>query len=373
MRIGMGENLTYKDAGVDTKEGELAVNLMKEHVQKTYDKGVLSGLGGFGSLYQPDLSGIDTPVLVAGSDGVGTKLMIAFMMDKHDTVGQDCVAMCVNDVLCQGAKPLFFLDYIATGRVDAGKIADIVRGVADGCLLAGCALVGGETAEMPGLYGADEYDMAGFCVGLVDRDTIIDGKDVRKGDVIRGRKSRGLHSNGFSLVRKILFDIAGLKVTDRPEGLCGSAPGEILPGSPSSGALSCEETLPEAPSLGEILLTPTRIYTKQVQTILGVTRPKALIHITGGGFFENIPRVLPSGLGVRIRKDAWERPKIFDLIQKLGGIGEKELFSTFNMGIGLMAIVSGDAVQPVLAALAAQGEEASAIGEVISGEGVMVL
>ena len=341
----MEGKLTYKDAGVDTKEGELAVKLMKEDVKRTFDKGVLSGIGGFGSLYMPDLTGFSAPVLVAGSDGVGTKLMIAFLMDKHDTIGQDCVAMCVNDVLCQGAKPLFFLDYIATASVEAEKIAKIVSGIADGCVLAGCSLVGGETAEMPGLYKTGEYDIAGFCVGIVDRDRIINGQDIEEGDVIIGIKSSGIHSNGFSLVRKVLLDIAGLKLTDKPEELDGLA-------------------------LGEVLLTPTRIYTKQVQTILGRTRPKALIHITGGGFYENIPRVMPPGLGARIRKEAWAPPKIFGMIQRLGDIEEKEMFSTFNMGIGLMAVVDKTAATPVVELLSAGGEAAAVIGEVSLGSGV---
>jgi len=343
----MDNKLTYKDAGVDTKAGGLAVKLMKEHVKNTYDKGVLSGIGGFGSLYMPDLTGVSAPVLVAGSDGVGTKLMIAFMMDKHDTVGQDCVAMCVNDVLCQGAKPLFFLDYIATGRVEAEKIAEIVCGIADGCIIGECALVGGETAEMPGLYKPGDYDLAGFCVGLVDRDLIIDGAGVEEGDVIIGVKSSGLHSNGFSLARKALFEVAGLKPDDKPEEL-------------------------EGLTLGEVLLTPTRIYTKQVRTILGRTQPKALIHITGGGFYENIPRVMPSGLGARIRKETWVRPKIFDLIQKIGNIDEKEMFSTFNMGIGLMAVVDKKTATPVIELLAAEGEAAAEIGEIALGEGVTI-
>jgi len=343
----MKEGLTYKGAGVDTAEGEHAVKLMKEHVKKTFDKGVLSDIGGFGGLYMPDLTGISAPVLVSGTDGVGTKLMVAFMMDKHDTVGQDCVAMCVNDVLCQGAKPLFFLDYIATGRVRAEKIAEIVKGVADGCLLAECALIGGETAEMPGLYEEDEYDLAGFCVGLVDRDRIVDGRDVKEGDVIIGVKSSGLHSNGYSLARKVLFEIAGYKPEDRPEEL-------------------------EGLSVGEALLTPTRIYTKQVKTILGRTQPKALIHITGGGFYENIPRVMPSGLGARIRKESWEQPKIFDLIRKIGGIEEKEMYSTFNMGIGLMAVVGKEVATPVIELLASDGDAAAVIGQVSLGSGVSI-
>jgi len=343
----MKEGLTYKSAGVDTAEGEHAVKLMKEHVKKTFDKGVLSDIGGFGGLYMPDLTGMSAPVLVSGTDGVGTKLMVAFMMDKHDTVGQDCVAMCVNDVLCQGAKPLFFLDYIATGRVRAEKIAEIVKGVADGCLLAECALIGGETAEMPGLYEEDEYDLAGFCVGLVDRDRIVDGRDVKEGDVIIGVKSSGLHSNGYSLARKVLFEIAGFKPEDKPEELDGL-------------------------SVGEALLTPTRIYTKQVKTILGRTQPKALIHITGGGFYENIPRVMPSGLGARIRKESWEQPKIFDLIRKIGGIEEKEMYSTFNMGIGLMAVVGKEVATPVIELLASGGDAAAVIGQVSLGSGVSV-
>ena len=343
----MKDGLTYKDAGVDTGEGERAVSLMKEHVKKTFDKGVLSGIGGFGSLYMPDLSGLSAPVLVAGTDGVGTKLMIAFMTDRHDTVGQDCVAMCVNDVLCQGATPLFFLDYIATGRVDAEKIADIVKGVADGCLLGECALVGGETAEMPGLYKEGEYDLAGFCVGLVDREKIIDGRDVSEGDAVIGLMSSGLHSNGFSLARKVIFEVAELKPEDRPQELGGL-------------------------TVGEALLTPTRIYTKQVKAILKRTQPKALIHITGGGFYENIPRVIPSGLGVSIDKGTWTPPKVFGLIQSLGGIEEKEMFSTFNMGIGLMAIVAKSEAAPVLELLAAEGERAAVIGEVTRGTGVTI-
>ena len=343
----MEGKLTYKDAGVDTKEGELAVKLMKEHAKKTFNKNVLSGLGGFGSLYMPDLTGISVPVLVAGSDGVGSKLMVAFMMNKHDTVGQDCVAMCVNDVLCQGADPLFFLDYIATSKVEAEKMAEIVRGVAEGCLLGGCALVGGETAEMPGLYKPDEYDLAGFCVGLVDRDRIIDGRDIKEGDVLIGIKSNGLHSNGYSLARKVIFEIAGLSIADKPDELGGL-------------------------SVGETLITPTRIYTKQVNIILGRTRPKAFIHITGGGFYENVPRVMPSGLGARIRKETWIRPKVFDLIQRLGGLDEKEMFSTFNMGIGLMAVVDKESATPVIELLAAEGEAAAVIGEVSLGAGVTI-
>ena len=340
MNQGANKELTYKDAGVDTEEGERAVKLLKEHAKKTFDSGVLAGIGGFGSLYMPDLTGIKEPVLVSGADGVGTKLMVAFMMNKHDTVGQDCVAMCANDVLCQGAKPLFFLDYIATGKVRAEKIADIVKGLSDGCLLAGCALVGGETAELPGLYKENEYDLAGFCVGIVDKNKIIDGRDVKEGDVIIGLGSSGLHSNGYSLARKVLFETAKLSPEDKPEILRGM-------------------------SIGEALLWPTRIYTTQIQTILAKTQPKALIHITGGGFFENIPRVMPQGLGARIDTEVWARPKIFNLIQKLGNISEREMFKAFNMGIGMMAVVDKDAAEAVMEALAERGEPSVVIGEVV--------
>jgi len=354
----MSHGLTYKDAGVDTKEGERAVSLMKAHVKRTASPGVLAGLGGFGSLYLPDFSGMKEPVLVAGTDGVGTKLMVAFLMDRHDTIGQDCVAMCVNDVLCQGAKPLFFLDYIATGRVTAEKIAQIVKGVADGCEIGECALVGGETAEMPGLYGEDEYDLAGFCVGVVDRDRIIDGSGVREGDQIIGIKSSGLHSNGFSLARKVLFEIGGLAVDD-------ALPETVAP----TAAVGADVHI-RPRTVGEALLTPTRIYTKQVRLILGRTHPKAFIHITGGGFFENIPRVMPEGLGVRIRKDAWTPPAVFDAIRSVGGIEEREMYATFNMGIGLMAIVRAEDAEAALAALAEAGEDARDIGEVVDGSGV---
>jgi phosphoribosylformylglycinamidine cyclo-ligase len=250
--------ITYKDAGVDTKEGERAVSLMKEHVKKTFGPEVLTGLGSFGSLYKPNLSGLSAPVLVAGSDGVGTKLKIAILMDRHDTVGRDLVAMCVNDVLCQGARPLFFLDYIATGHVTAEKIEQLVKGVADGCLEAGCALVGGETAEMPGFYSGDDYDMAGFAVGLVDEDKIISGSGVREGDLLIGIPSSGIHSNGYSLVRKLFFEQLAYDVNTHIDGLEGT--------------------------LGEELIKPTRIYTKQVFTVLEKTRPEAIIHITGSGF-----------------------------------------------------------------------------------------
>lgn len=332
------EKITYKDAGVDTKEGERAVSLMKEHVKKTFNSEVLTGLGGFGSLYKPNLKGISAPVLVAGSDGVGTKLKIAFMTDKHDTVGQDLVAMCVNDVLCQGARPLFFLDYIATGKVKAEKIAEMVKGVSDGCVKGGCALVGGETAEMPDFYAEGEYDMAGFAVGLVDEKEIIDGTEIKDGDIIMGLSSSGIHSNGYSLVRKVFFEKEKMDVNTK--------------------------ALKSYPTLGDALLEPTKIYTKPIMSLLEKIRPSGMIHITGGGFYENIPRIIPKGLGVKISKDSWVRPEIFQVLQELGGIDEKDMFSTFNMGIGFMIIIDQGDVDMVTELLTAAGEKPSVIGEV---------
>jgi phosphoribosylformylglycinamidine cyclo-ligase len=336
--------ITYKDAGVDTKEGERAVSLMKEHVKKTFGPEVLTGLGSFGSLYKPDLGGLKAPVLVAGSDGVGTKLKIAILMDCHDTVGRDLVAMCVNDVLCQGARPLFFLDYIATGHVTAEKIEQLVKGVADGCVEAGCALVGGETAEMPGFYSGDDYDMAGFAVGLVDEDKIINGADICEGDVLIGIPSSGIHSNGYSLVRKLFFEQLGYDVHTQVDGLDGT--------------------------LGEELIKPTRIYTKQVLAVLEKNRPEAIIHITGGGFFENIPRVIPQGLGVRINLGTWDVPPIFNIIKAMGDMSDEAIFGTLNMGIGLIFIVKPSQRAQVLEALKSAGETPSVIGYVVKGEGV---
>ena len=338
------EKLTYKDAGVDTKEGERAVSLMKPHVKKTFNENVLTGLGGFGSLFRLDVKGMEEPILVSGTDGVGTKLKLAFLMDRHDTVGQDCVAMCVNDVLCQGAKPLFFLDYIATGTVKAEKIADIVKGIADGCVLAGCALVGGETAEMPDFYTEGEYDMAGFAVGIVDRKKMIDGSKIKEGNVVIGIASSGIHSNGYSLVRKLFFDKLGMSVTDQVEEL--------------------------GTTLGEALLTPTKIYTGACNAVFEKSEVNGIVHITGGGFYENIPRIIPEGLGVSIRLGSWPVPIIFQFIQKKGNVGLKEMFSTFNMGIGMMMIVDPEKKDAVLSALEHAGEKASVIGEIVKGEGV---
>ena len=333
------KKLTYKDAGVDTKEGERAVSLMKEHVKGTFNENVLTGLGSFGSLFNLDVKGMSQPVLVSGTDGVGTKLKIAFLMDKHDTVGIDCVAMCVNDVLCQGAKPLFFLDYIATGKVKAEKIADIVKGIADGCKQSGSALVGGETAEMPDFYSEGEYDMAGFSVGVVDKDKIITGEKVKIGNKIIGIPSSGIHSNGYSLVRKVFFDKMAMDVSEYVEEL-----GETL---------------------GEALLTPTKIYAKACDAVLPKFDVNGIVHITGGGFFENIPRILPEGTAVSIDVGAWKVPPISAYIQKCGNIETKEMFSTYNMGVGMMMIADAADADAIVAALKDAGEEASVIGEII--------
>lgn len=338
------EKMTYKDAGVDTKEGEKAVSLMKQHVKKTFNANVLTGLGSFGSLFKLDLTGIEEPVLVAGTDGVGTKLKIAFLMDQHDTVGQDCVAMCVNDVLCQGAKPLFFLDYIATGRVKAEKVAEIVKGVADGCVLAECALVGGETAEMPDFYVDGEYDMAGFAVGVVDRTKVIDGSKIKKGNILVGIPSSGIHSNGYSLVRKLFFEKMNLQVRDYVAEL--------------------------GKTLGSALIEPTKIYTKACNAVLPNVPVNGIIHITGGGFFENIPRIIPEGLGVRINLGSWKVSPIFEYIQKCGNIDRNEMFATFNMGIGMIMIVAEDQEEAVLNLLKEAGETPSVIGKIVTGEGV---
>jgi phosphoribosylformylglycinamidine cyclo-ligase len=339
-RIQMEDKkLTYKDAGVDTKEGERAVSLMKEHVKGTFNENVLTGLGSFGSLFNLDVKGMSQPVLVSGTDGVGTKLKIAFMMDKHDTVGIDCVAMCVNDVLCQGAKPLFFLDYIATGKVKAEKIADIVKGIADGCRQSGSALVGGETAEMPDFYSEGEYDMAGFSVGIVDKDRIITGEKVAVGNKIIGIPSSGIHSNGYSLVRKVFFDKMDMKVTDYVEEL--------------------------GQTLGEALLTPTKIYADACDAVLPAFDVKGIVHITGGGFYENIPRILPEGTAVSINVGSWDVPPIFPYIKKCGNIDRKEMFSTFNMGVGMMMVVDAADADAAVAALKGAGENASVIGEIV--------
>lgn len=333
------KGLTYRDAGVDVDEGARAVELMKQHVKKTFTKNVLCGLGGFGGLFELDLTGIQRPVLVSGTDGVGTKLKIAFLADKHDTVGQDCVAMCVNDILCQGAKPLYFLDYLATGKLKPEKAADIVKGIADGCQLAGCALIGGETAEMPGFYEDGEYDMAGFAVGIVDKDKIIDGSKISAGDLLIGLPSSGIHSNGYSLVRKLFFDKMGLSIKDYVEALDAT--------------------------LGEALLTPTRIYVDICTKILEGFSVAGMVHITGGGFYENIPRIIPEGLGVEIHLESWPVLPIFTLMQQWGSIERDEMFKTFNMGIGMILVVKPEDREGLMQYLRDIEEEAYVIGEVI--------
>ncbi len=328
---------SYKAAGVDVTAGYEAVERIKPHVARTRIPGVLSGIGSFGGLFQPDVSGMQEPVLVSGTDGVGTKLRLAFLMDKHDTVGIDCVAMCANDVICCGARPLFFLDYLAVGKNVPERVAQIVSGVAEGCVQAGCALVGGETAEMPGFYPEDEYDVAGFCVGMVEKSRMIDGSTMEPGDAVIGLASSGVHSNGFSLVRKI-FGISRETVGRHVEEL---------------GA-----------TLGETLLTPTKIYVKPMLELIRTCRVKAVSHITGGGFYENIPRMMPPGLKAEIRKDAFPKPAIFDLIQKTGDIPEHDMYNTFNMGIGMCAVVPAGEAQLAVDCLRAAGETAFVIGTV---------
>jgi len=336
--------LTYKDAGVDIEEGALAVEKMKGYVKETFTKGVLGGLGGFGGLFELDLEGYKKPVLVSGTDGVGTKLKIAFLTDKHDTVGIDLVAMCVNDILVQGAKPLFFLDYIATGKLSSDKVADLVKGIAEGCKQSDAALIGGETAEMPGFYQNDEYDMAGFTVGIVDKDKMIDGTTIKAGNVLVGLPSTGVHSNGYSLVRKLFFDKLGHNVDDYLDAL-----GETV---------------------GEALITPTKIYVKPVLEVLKSVDVKGMVHVTGGGFIENIPRVLPEGLGVNVNLGTWEMPKVFPFIAEKGQISDFEMYKTFNMGIGFIMIVDENDVDGLLKAVESTGEKAFVIGSVKDSEGV---
>ncbi len=338
---------SYAAAGVDITAGYRAVELMKQHIAKTMTKGVCSDVGGFGGLFELDVTGMTRPVLVSGTDGVGTKLKIAFLMDKHDTVGIDCVAMCVNDIICSGAKPLFFLDYIACGKNVPERIADIVKGVCDGCVQSGAALIGGETAEMPGFYPIDEYDLAGYCTGVVDKSRIIDNSKMNAGDVIIALPSSGVHSNGFSLVRKV-FDVenADLKT---PAAELGDK------------------------SIGETLLTPTRIYVKPVLALLEQVEVKGISHITGGGFYENIPRSIPNGLGAKIDRSAVRVLPIFDLIAKTGNISERDMFNTFNMGVGMSIVVAKDDVEKALTVLKENGEDAYVIGEIVESDERVIL
>lgn len=336
-------SLTYESAGVNKNEGYAEVNLIKGFIKNTYTPGVLSDLGGFSGLFEIDKSKYENPVLVSGTDGVGTKVMLAQMLDKHDTVGIDCVAMCVNDILCQGAKPLFFLDYIATGKLVAEKMASIVEGVAKGCIDSGAALIGGETAEMPGMYSEKDYDLAGFCVGIVDKDKIIDGKkNVKEGDIILALPSSGLHSNGFSLVRKIIFEHKKLDVQS-----------ELLDGK----------------TLAEVLLTPTRIYVKDVLEIMERYRINAMSHITGGGLYENVPRVLPENLDAVIEADEIPEQKIFSKLREWGDLDKEEMYGTFNMGVGLVMVTDKKDAEGIKA----MKPEIIELGKIVKGSGKVIL
>jgi len=337
---------SYKNAGVDITAGYKAVELMKQHIAKTMTSGVCSDVGGFGGLFEPNISGIARPVLVSGTDGVGTKLKIAFLMDKHDTVGIDCVAMCVNDVICCGAKPLFFLDYIACGKNVPERIADIVKGVCDGCVQAESALIGGETAEMPGFYPEDEYDLAGFSVGMVDKSKILNNSTMKEGDVIIALPSSGVHSNGFSLVRKV-FDVEHSDIKRYSAELSSS--------------------------IGEALLTPTKIYVKPMLKLFNTVTVKGVSHITGGGFYENIPRSFKEGFSAKVEKAAVKVLPVFSVIQREGNIPERDMFNTFNMGVGMVCVVAKEEADKALQSLKESGENAYIIGEVVKGsEGVII-
>lgn len=331
---------SYKEAGVDVTAGYKSVELMKKYVQSTYIPGVESDLGGFGGLFAPDIKDMKKPILVSGTDGVGTKLKLAFLMDKHDTIGQDCVAMCVNDIVCCGARPLFFLDYMSLWKNIPEMVATIVKGVTDGCKMAGCALVGGETAEMPGLYSENEYDLAGFSVGIVDQEKMINSENIEVGDVVIGLASSGVHSNGFSLVRKI-FNVNEENLKEYREEL--------------------------GKTLGEALIEPTKIYVKPVLKLLEQVNVKGISHITGGGFYENMPRMLNEKVALNINKDSYEVPAIFKLIQKEGNIPLRDMYNTFNMGIGMAIIVPKAEQEKALEILKEAGETAYVIGEVVEG------
>ncbi len=338
---------SYAAAGVDITAGYKAVELMKKHIARTMTAGVCSDVGGFGGLFELDVTGMTRPVLVSGTDGVGTKLKIAFILDKHDTVGIDCVAMCVNDVICAGAKPLFFLDYIACGKNVPERIADIVKGVCEGCVQSGAALIGGETAEMPGFYPVDEYDLAGYCTGIVDKSKIIDNKTMKAGDVVIALPSSGVHSNGFSLVRKV-FDVEKNDIKVPVAELGGR-------------------------SIGETLLTPTKIYVKPVLALLDEVKVKGISHITGGGFYENIPRSIPDGLCAKIERSAVKVLPIFDLLAKTGGIDERDMFNTYNMGVGMSIVVAKEDADRALEILRANGEQPYMLGEVVENEDKIVI
>ena len=338
---------SYKAAGVDITAGYRSVQLMKDSVARTKTAGCLDDLGGFGGLFGLNLTGMEEPVLVSGTDGVGTKLKIAMLLDKHDTIGIDCVAMCVNDVICCGAKPLYFLDYIACGKNIPEKIAEIVSGVAEGCVRAGSALIGGETAEHPGMMAEEGYDLAGFSVGVVDKKKILDNKTMAPGDVVIALASSGVHSNGFSLVRKV-FDVDHADLTTPCEALSGA-------------------------SIGETLLTPTKIYVKSMLALFDAVKVKGVSHITGGGFYENIPRSIPDGLGARIRKSDVRVLPIFDLIAKTGNIPERDMYNTFNMGVGMSVVVAPEDAEKALSVLTAHGETAYVIGEIVESQEKVIL
>lgn len=331
----------YRQAGVNIDAGNEAVERMKKHVKKTFRPEVLTGLGGFGALFKPDLTKMEEPVFVSGTDGVGTKLKIAFAMNKHDTIGIDAVAMCVNDVIVQGAEPLFFLDYLACGKIIPEKIEAIVKGIADGCVQAGCSLIGGETAEMPGMYQDEEYDIAGFTVGMVDQKNVIDGSQVKEGQVLIGLASSGVHSNGFSLVRKVLLEDAKFSLGDYVDEL---------------GA-----------ELGSVLLEPTKIYVKSILSTVRKYTVYGLVHVTGGGFYDNIPRILPKGFQAEIKEGSWKVPGIFSFIQKSGDISDYDMFRTFNMGIGMILVVDSSDTTAIIEHLQTLGEDAYVIGTVQKG------
>lgn len=340
------KEITYKDAGVDIEAGYEAVAKMKKHVKSTFTAGVLADIGGFGGLFALDKEGYEEPVLVAGTDGVGTKLKLAFLLDKHDTIGIDAVAMCVNDIVVQGAKPLFFLDYLAVGKLFPDKVADIVKGIAEGCKQSGCALIGGETAEMPGFYPVDEYDVAGFAVGVVDKKKIIDGSKIEEGDKLIGLASSGVHSNGFSLVRKVL-EVADCQLNQSVEQL--------------------EKTI------GEELLTPTRIYVKTVLALLEKFNLQGIAHITGGGLLENVPRIIPAGKQALITAGSWEIPPIFTFLQEKGNLAWEEMYKTFNLGLGLVLVVKDKEHTEIMEELKKMGEKAYLIGEITSDEEKIVI
>ena len=340
--MSKSHSASYAAAGVDIEAGYKAVELMKTHIARTLTSGVCSDVGGFGVLFELDVKGMERPVLVSGTDGVGTKLKLAFLMDKHDTVGIDCVAMCVNDIICCGAKPLFFLDYIACGKNEPERIAQIVAGVAEGCVQSGAALIGGKTAEMPGFYPVDEYDLAGFSVGVVDKCKVLDNSTMRPGDAVIALPSSGVHSNGFSLVRKV-FDVENSDIKSPVSELGGK-------------------------SIGETLLTPTKIYVKPMLALFEAVKVKGVSHITGGGFYENIPRSIPQGLGAKIEKSAVRVLPIFDLIAKKDNIPERDMFNTFNMGVGMSVVVAAEDADKALQVLRENGEDAYIIGSIVESE-----